>query len=633
MRVSGTVVFYHKSGDCFLHDGTIGIYIALKPPAPPPPLGSYVEVEGITLKGMYAPSIESHQLRILREGALPQARPVTYEELVAGNADCDWIEARGIVRHAYWYGNILNLKLSLGGGKVRVSVYDHPPRDADSLVDAVIRLRGAVGGSFTQRRQLAGPHLFANGAESITIEQPSPIDPFGAAPRSIDSLLQFRGEKTDGHRVKVRGVVIYVSQDEAIYVRDATGALRIQTNGKAGVAAGDTIEALGFPEMGVYTPVLQDALIHPVGMPQVLDPLPITSLEFLRGLHDADLISLDAILIDSFRTEDDQIFVMQSGDVVFNAQCAIKKEDRRLPPIPNGSRLLLAGVGLVDSVSERHGTLSPRSFKLLVRSPGDIRVLATPSWWTSSRLLGALAVAAAAIVAVLAWVLVLRRRLHGQKAIIQEKLQREAALEERARLAREFHDSLQQDLVGLTLQLDTVALQLPDAPTVAGKSLDVARQIIRRSLEETHRAVWDLRSKALETGSLSEALSSVIQPLTENEGVETRITVSGKPVPLPEWAEHHLLRIGQEGVSNAIKHGHAKKIAVTFNYNCDELNFSLEDDGCGFDPAAQAAEGHFGLLGAKERVQKLGGKIQFESAPGEGTRLKVSIPYCLPDSL
>jgi signal transduction histidine kinase len=237
------------------------------------------------------------------------------------------------------------------------------------------------------------------------------------------------------------------------------------------------------------------------------------------------------------------------------------------------------------------------------------------------------------IAAGLVWLLLLRGRLRRQKAIIQQKLQREAVLEERERLAREFHDSLQQDLIGITLQLDTVALQLVDTPGRAGSSLDVARQMTRRSVDEAHRAVWDLRSQALEGQSLPEALTRVIQPLTENEGVELSVAVSGNPRRLPGWAEHHLLRIGQETATNAIKHGQARNLRALFDYRKTSLFLRLEDDGHGFatDAFDAGRNGHFGLLGAKERAEKLGGQLEFRSAPGQGAVIQIEVPYDLPE--
>jgi signal transduction histidine kinase len=162
----------------------------------------------------------------------------------------------------------------------------------------------------------------------------------------------------------------------------------------------------------------------------------------------------------------------------------------------------------------------------------------------------------------LAWVWVLRRRVRDQTAIIRQQVHREAALEERTRIAREFHDTLEQELVGITMQLDTIQPKLRTNPELAAQSLQVARQMVRRSLTEAHRSVWDLRCPALENGGLAAAFAEVARSMTTESGVRIELKTEGQRIAVPRVAETHLLRIGQEAITNAIKHSGAARIRL-----------------------------------------------------------------------
>ena len=183
-----------------------------------------------------------------------------------------------------------------------------------------------------------------------------------------------------------------------------------------------------------------------------------------------------------------------------------------------------------------------------------------------------------------AWVFVLDRRVRQQTAIIQQKIQREAVLEERTRIAREFHDTLEQELAAITIQLDTVAAQFDDAPDVARQMLELARTMSRRSLFEARRSVWDLRSHLLENSNLVTALSRSDQThVRQRAHVQIAVQTSGQPRKLAAPVENNLLRIAQEALANALKHAHATQIIVKLDYEPDRVCLRICDDGVGFD--------------------------------------------------
>src|SRR5262249_49937826 len=163
--------------------------------------------------------------------------------------------------------------------------------------------------------------------------------------------------------------------------------------------------------------------------------------------------------------------------------------------------------------------------------------------------------------------------------------QREAILEERTRIAREFHDTLEQALVGIGMQLEAARSLLSTCPAPSGPLdiLDTARSMVRHSHEEARRSVWNLRTYALERGDLPAALSEMKGQVRNGSPVQIDLEVSGAPCPLPRRIEAHLLRIGQEATTNAIKHAQCKTIRLALRYAPQLIRLSIEDDGLGFD--------------------------------------------------
>ena len=205
-------------------------------------------------------------------------------------------------------------------------------------------------------------------------------------------------------------------------------------------------------------------------------------------------------------------------------------------------------------------------------------------------------------------------------------LQFRAVLAERNRIAREIHDNLAQDILGISVQLELVARLMPAAAETAKGHLDRARMLVRNSMTEARRYVWDLRSQELQKKDLPAALRDTTKRLTAESNVETVVEVGGLMRPLPVEVETNLLRIGQEAINNAVKHARANRIEVGLNFDTRNVRLSVRDNGRGFDPSEQIADGHFGLLGMRERAEQIGGVLSIDSAPERGTQIAVEVP-------
>lgn len=201
-----------------------------------------------------------------------------------------------------------------------------------------------------------------------------------------------------------------------------------------------------------------------------------------------------------------------------------------------------------------------------------------------------------------------------------------AVLAERNRIAREIHDNLAQDILGISVQLELVSRLMPAAAEPAKGHLDRARILVRNSMTEARRYVWDLRSQELQKKDLPAALRDTATRLTEQSEVEALVEVTGPLRPLPLPVETNLLRIGQEAINNAVKHAQANRIDVALNFDTRSVQLSIRDDGRGFDPKERIVDGHFGLIGMRERAEQIGGVLSIESASDRGTKIAVDVP-------
>ncbi len=176
----------------------------------------------------------------------------------------------------------------------------------------------------------------------------------------------------------------------------------------------------------------------------------------------------------------------------------------------------------------------------------------------------------------------------------RKRQQYQAVLTERNRVARELHDTLEQGLAGIDAAARGGVGELQSSPDMARSSLEVARQMLRYSLEETRRSVMDLRSQALEIGDLPGALDRLARQMTLGTRASAEVRVEGQPQRLDAAQEHHLLRIGLEALTNALKHADPTRIDIELRFRDTETALVVRDDGRGIaEPVQQMNERPF----------------------------------------
>jgi PAS domain S-box-containing protein len=207
-----------------------------------------------------------------------------------------------------------------------------------------------------------------------------------------------------------------------------------------------------------------------------------------------------------------------------------------------------------------------------------------------------------------------------------------ATLAERSRLARELHDSVTQSLYSVTMYTEAAARLLMDGQqATAAEYLRDARDTAQEALREMRLLLFELRPPVLEQSGLAGALQARLDAVEKRAGVQADLRVAGVEGMadadwLPLAAQQELYHIAQEALNNSLKHARARHLQVCLQLEGGAVRLDVVDDGVGFDPTTAEARGGLGLPGMRERVQRIGGQLQIESAPGQGTRVRVEVP-------
>jgi signal transduction histidine kinase len=211
-----------------------------------------------------------------------------------------------------------------------------------------------------------------------------------------------------------------------------------------------------------------------------------------------------------------------------------------------------------------------------------------------------------------------------ENARLYEQAQELAALEERQKLARELHDSVSQALYGIALGLHTARIQLDRDPLELPESLDYLLSLAEAALAEMRALIFELRPEALEREGLVAALSRQGAALQARHDMIVQANLCEEPA-LPLTVKQELYRIAQEALQNTVKHANASKVDLVLRRTDNVVILEVRDDGVGFDPLG-SFPGHLGLRSMQERVSNLGGRLQIESAPEQGTHMLAQVP-------
>lgn len=217
--------------------------------------------------------------------------------------------------------------------------------------------------------------------------------------------------------------------------------------------------------------------------------------------------------------------------------------------------------------------------------------------------------------------------LAATRAELAATSRRAGVLEERQRLARELHDTVAQGFTSIVTHLEAAEQAIDAGSPTARDHLGTARRTARDGLTEVRRTVAALRPDLLRGVSLDQALDRTVRGWSAAAGVPAEVRRTGEPVTLHPDTETALLRTAQEALANIARHAGATRAVVTLSYLGDTVTLDVDDDGHGFaaTPAPHPGGG-FGLPGMRERIRAVGGRLDVESSPGEGTTVAATVP-------
>ncbi len=650
VKFYGVITFHAQLNRMlFVQDETGGIYVFtkdLQPPASELPPGTRVEVEGVTVAGRFAPFVvgrggEPVSIRALGKAPLPEPVRLTEDQMSDPQNHSQWIEVGGVVRAFHRQavkdgeGTVSEQAvLSIGSGSQRFNavLFGDAARDDSfrDLVGAQVRLLGVFGAEFNDRRQMLGMRLFVTSRRDILVDRAGGGSPFSLPVRPINTLMQFSSDNESGTRTHVRGTVTLASDHRGFYMQDDTAGLWVSSDDLPELQPGDIVDVTGFSAKGSWNPVLEDAEVHRRDAGPLPAAKPVALASAFAGEQCFRYIQVEGKLLESSLYDRQPTLVLEADGRVFIAQIANATTD--MPKAEPGSWLRLSGICLneeaqktePDPVAKYSNQLArTATFQLLLGAPEDIVVMLEPPWWTVQRLVAAVGVLVAILCAAALWVMLLRGKISEQTGIIRERFAREAVYEERTRIARELHDTLEQEMTGIAMHIDVAGAILGKSPDEARRSLETARKLLDRSCVESRRSIWELRSTTLEQGGLAAAFEEQALAIRGEGGPRVELAIEGEPRRLQAKVETHLYRIGNEALTNALKHSGAQLISILLRFEADEVKVCVEDDGGGFDVPTNgvAQTGRFGLLGMKERAAKIHASFQLDSRAGDGTRV------------
>lgn len=485
VRIRGTITFFDRSWMLFVQDETGGIYVHPGPQRSGLQVGQWVEVEGYTHAGDYAPIIDGGRIRVIGNVTLPTPKVVLPETLFLGQHDSQRVEVSGVIYSVRRDGpNTAQLELGTSAGRITTTVLVDGPNLPTHLVDAEVRLRAVCGSLFNQRRQFTGPRLFVASTNDIIIDRPAPLDPFAISRSAISTLLRF--DEGWMHRVKVSGTVtLFDERYSTLCIEDETGGVFVHTEKPVAVNLGDIVEAIGFPAASGYTPSLVAATVRTQGISRVVTPQEISFANGLSGTQDGKLVTIQARLLDRFVRGSNDVLVLKAGNLSFEAHLPHRGDDAWWSRLEARSMLKVTGVcvALVDAKSQ------PHAFKILLRSAGDVTVSSKPPFWTDPRV-RIIAICGFSLMLVSGlWVAALRRKVAQQTAIIREQLNRE----------QRQNDELERKVSQRTMALSEANAQLE-------KARDELEQRVQQRTSELSSANESLRAEVAERQRSEQAL-------------------------------------------------------------------------------------------------------------------------------
>ena len=610
--------------------------------------GDVVHIRGITddtVHGIIYAGCRSLEVLSKHPPKLP--RGITATQFLGGSYDHWPVIVKGFIRDSFRDEidpRVVFFMLVSGGETIYavLTLEDESDGDIfDKYVGAEVSIAGLCRTSAHGTRRQIGRFLKIENIDAISVLKPPSIDPFNVPEIRSPSPLRATEVSALGRRRAIGRVIAVWHGDRLLIRTEANRIVGVELAKGPSPRYGHMIEVAGLPETDLYNINLSRAIWRALPDDGFADESPTkttaTSLMFdhsgrLRintGFH-GRAIQLRGIVRSLPNGADGNSRLLMECD-----RCIVPIDTsanlEALQGICVGCDIEVSGTCVMEIDNWHSNSVFPhvKGFFVVVRTPGDIRIISRPSWWTTGRLLGIIGTLLAVLTGIFAWNLSLNSLAKRRGTELAEekvaRLSSDMKVGERTRLAIELHDSLSQNLTGVSLEIATATKLAGKDPGGTLSHLEIAAKSLKSCRDELRNCIWDLRNYALEERDMNDAVRRTLAPFVD--GIELVVRFNVPRERLADDTAHALLRIIRELVLNSIRHGRAKTVRIAGCIEGDRLLFSVSDDGCGFDPGDHPGirDGHFGLQGIRERINHFGGDMSVESEIGKGSKVSISL--------
>ena len=576
----------------------------------------------------------------------PPPKRSTIKDLADGKMDNRYVKVSAVLRDVFPDEIDVNISYIVlqDGGDTIISYLGAKEIDAARLramVGAQVEATGVCMFFQLGHRVLGGRGLYANGLKDFKVVQPPPNDDF-----DFPGIAELR--KLDPSRIAQAGrcravgtVIATWGRNKLLVKSNWAELIGVELASDESLPPCRTmVEVAGLPASDLYRIKLLRAkwrkILGPPLKSEVAEDIKVKSL----FTDEHGMFRYDAIWHGRTIRIRGTVKAMTSGEYT-DGRFYLESDSFMIPvdttPAPAaiervnvGYKVEVTGICIMEGENwspysafpQIHGVL------LVVRTPDDIRVVARPSWWTPGRLLAALGVLMVLLGGILFWNMLLRSAVRKRESELKHEIfanvNSDMKMRERNNLSIELHDSLSQGLTGVSMEIDT-AKHLTADPAEMARHLELASRSLKSCREELKACIYDLRTNTLDNCDMNESIRRTLVPFAGDVSLSIRFNVTRDLIS--DNVAHNLLRIIRELVVNAVRHGHATSVRIAGSLAGQTLYFSVQDDGCGFDPAScpGSDQGHFGIQGIRERLKRLNGSLNIESSPSKGTRAVVTI--------
>lgn len=611
-----------------LQDERGSIYVRDETPSPAlPQVGEQVEVRGQTDAG----GVVLREFRSLGMGRPAGPVLATWDQLMNGSLDMQQVEIHGVIESLLHRNNgwsRAELRTRDGILKVELRRAGVTPGPLPQYEGAVIRLRGLLFVDRYANGRVKTGQVRMHDAE-ITLEQARPSDVFAIPTTTAAALVRSDPNYNSFKRVKVAGQIIFVRGYDH-FLMDGADGLRFVTGQQTDLQVGDLVEVAGYPEMSAAAPVLRLAQVRKTGHATLPAARVLSSDDLIHPGFDSTLVSVDGMLASVRDTKTNLVMEIQSGSWRFLARLKGGKLLTHPPEI--GSRLRLTGVYCAQGGYKALGE-DVAAVDLLLNSPEGIEVLATPPWWTLSRVLVMAGVLALLLLAAVLWGTQLRRRVEQRtvelKTQIHERERAEHLRElerERARIAHDLHDELGADITEIGMLAARVRTESSPAEE-RRRCLEQLSHKTGQMVSALEEIVWAMNPQHDSIAAVANYFAFYADRFLGLARIKLQVETSPEAagVTVEARARHQLFLVFKEALANIVRHARATEVRLGLQVQPGELRLTVEDNGTGL-PAGATAVGQDGIANMRARVEQLRGRFELRNGPGRGTSLQVSIP-------